>query len=95
MRRVHWSEAAKKDVAGLRVYYMEVSDQTAQTIIDRIILATDWLCDWPFAGREIGASGWRKWVPRRTGHVLIYRPMEDGIEISRVRGERENWLSDL
>ena len=95
MSLVLWSEAAKDDLADLRDFYAEVSDETAQMIIDRVVLATRWLLDWPFAGREVGGDGWRKWSPRRTGQVLIYRPVDSGIEISRVRGERENWMADL
>ena len=92
MRRVHWAEAAIKDLDGFRAYDEEFGGGAPQAVIDRIVLATDWLLDWPFAGRAVGVSGWRKWKPRRTAHILIYRPTDQGIEVGRVRHERENWL---
>ena len=95
MRRVRWAAAAIEDLDALRAYHAESEPDAAQAMIDRLVLATDWLLDWPHAGREVGAGGWRKWKPRRTAHVLIYRPVTDGIEVSRVRHERENWLADL
>ena len=60
MRRVRWSAAADRDLEALRAYYDKADRDTAQRIIDRLVLATDWLLDWPYAGPEIAASGWRK-----------------------------------
>lgn len=94
MRRVRWAAAAVQDLRALHAYHEEQGEGVAQALIDRLVLATDWLLDWPQAGRAIGASGWRKWTPRRTAHVLIYRPTDEGIEVLRVRHERENWLAD-
>jgi plasmid stabilization system protein ParE len=93
MKSARWSPAAVEDLNGLRDYFAE-DVTTAQLIIDRLVLATDWLLDWPYAGQEIAQSGWRKWPPRQTGYVLIYRPTADGIEVGYVRHERENWLAD-
>lgn len=93
MKRARWAPAAIDDLNRLRDYLSEHGD-VAQRIVDRLVLATDWLLDWPYAGQEIARSGWRKWSPRRTGYILIYRPTADGIEVGYVRQERENWLSD-
>ena len=95
MKRVRWAEVAIADLERFREYDQELGVGAPQVVIHRIVLATDWLLDWPYAGPAVGASGWRKWKPRRTAHILIYRPVHDGIEVGRVRHERENWLADL
>ena len=95
MKRVHWAQAAIADLERFRAYDEEFGAALSQAVIDRIVLATDWLIDWPAAGRAVGASGWRRWKAKRTAHVLIYRQTTDGIEVGRVRHERENWLADL
>ena len=33
-------------------------------------------------------------VAATNGHVLIYRPTADGIEVGYVRHERENWMAN-
>ena len=85
MKRVSWAAAAIDDLLGIRDHHADAGQE----------LATDWLLDWPYAGRELGTSGWRKRKARRTPYLLIYRPVADGIDVSRVRHERENWLDDL
>lgn len=95
MKRVRWAARAIDQLEAIRDEFAEGDNDAGQRILDRIVLATDWLLDWPYAGREIAESGWRKWAPRRTGRVLIYRPREDGIEINSIRHERENWLVDF
>ena len=65
MKSVRWAPVAIDDLNGLRDYFAE-DVTTAQRIIDRLVLATDWLLDWPYAGQEIARSGWRKWSPRPT-----------------------------
>lgn len=95
MKRVARAKAAIDDLERFKAFDLELGGGAPQVIIDRIVLATDWLIDWPYAGRPIGIAGWRKWKPRRTAHVLIYRPIADGIEVGRVRHERENWLAEF
>lgn len=95
MKRVHWAAAAVADLERFRAYDEESGSGAPQVIVDRIVLATDWLLDWPSIGRPIGDQGWRKWAVRRTAHLLIYRTVPDGIRIGRVRHVRENWLADL
>ena len=94
MKRVIWADDAVDDLYGIRAYLSQYGADTAQAHIDRLILVTYWLTDWPQAGRPVG-GGWRKWKPRRARHLLLYRVVPDGIEIGRVRHEREDWLVDL
>ena len=95
MNRVRWAARAIDQSEAIRDEVTEDDEDAAQRIVDRIVLATDWLLDWPYVGREIAGSGSRKWTPRRTGRVLMYRPRENGIEINSIRHERENWFADF
>ena len=52
------------------------------------------LADYPQAGEEV-APDHRRWRVPRTRYILIYRLVPDGVEVLRVRHERENWLADL
>ena len=95
MKRVRWAPAAMRDLQAIQEYFAGDEEDVAQRLIERIVLATDWLLDWPRVGQEISKSGRRKWKPRRTPYVLVYRVVGDDIEVSRVRHEREDWQADL
>ena len=91
MKRVIWAAAATGDLKAARTYLEQYGDDVAQAAIDRLVLATDWLLERPLAGPAFGDGAWRKWKPRRSRYLLIYRLVDDAIEIGRVRHEREDW----
>ena len=91
MMRIVWAAAATRDITAVKTYLEQYSSVVAQVEVDRLVLATYWLLNNQLAGPAIGHSDLRKWKPRRARHLLLYRPLEDGIEVVRIHHERENW----
>lgn len=92
MNAVIWSEAATTDLSEIRDYLIEAySPIFAQHIIDSLVLATDWLMQYPRAGSLVDDGPWRKWKPRHTRYLLIYQPVVEGIAVYRVRHDRNDW----
>jgi plasmid stabilization system protein ParE len=91
VKSVIWSEAAIADLRDVQTYLGEIDADIAQEAIDRIVLSAEWLCGFPGAGSPVGYRQWRKWPAKATRYLLIYRPTLKGIEIVRVRHERNDW----
>lgn len=92
MKRVEWAQAATDDLQEIRDYLGEhYGEKFAQWNIDTLVLAAEWLLDWPHAGPAIGYGTWRKWKPRKQRHILVYEPDKDGIIVVRVRHESSDW----
>jgi plasmid stabilization system protein ParE len=93
MKRVTWAAAATKDLADINAYLTETyGERLAESHLAALILSARWLLDYPGAGPLIGVGQRRKWRPRKLWHILIYKPVADGIHIVRVRHERSNWF---
>jgi plasmid stabilization system protein ParE len=91
MRRVEWATAALNDLQNIRSFFDAEEPTMTQTIIDRIIVSTDWLLDHPQAGPVIGYRRWRKWRPRKTSYLLLYRPTKLGVSVVRIVHARRNY----
>jgi toxin ParE1/3/4 len=92
MKRVLWSEAATRDLTAIKArltenYGAPVADRT----IAELVRAASWLLEFPNAGPSMGIATWRKWRPRGVPHLLIYKPVKQGIEVMRVRHARDDW----
>lgn len=92
MTQVIWAEAAINDLHAIEDYLAETySSALARHVIKSLIAAANWLLLHPHGGERLAVDGWRKWRPRKSRHVLVYRIVEDGIEVLRVRHERNDW----
>ena len=92
MRRVRWAQAAVSDLDDIQAYLSEAyTSDYAQFVIERLVLATDWLLEHPNAGAPLEHPPWRKWKPRRTRYILIYEPIPDGIDVARIRHDQNDW----
>lgn len=92
MKRVIWAEAAISDLHEIeeylvRTYGVAFARHTIKSLID----AANWLLRQPHGGERLAFDGWRKWRPRKIRHVRVYRIVDDGIEVLRVRHERNDW----
>jgi len=92
MRRVEWSESALADLHHVRDYLTEhYGPGFAQWNIDILVLAAEWLLDFPRAGPPLAYRAWRKWKPRKQRHILVYQPDREGILVVRVLHDRNDW----
>lgn len=92
MKRVIWAAAAIGDLHAIEQYLADsYSPALARHVIANLIDATYWLLKYPHAGARLPVEGWRKWRPRKSRHILVYRVVGEGIEVLRVRHERNDW----
>ena len=89
MSGARWTTLARADLAGIDDFYAACDSDFADRVGREAIRAADWLVAMPHAGAEI-ASDHRRWRVRTTPYLLIYRVVEDGIEVLRLRHERQN-----
>lgn len=75
----------------MREYLTQYGASLADHGLEAVIDATYFLLQNPYAGPSLDYRDWRKWRPRRQRYVLLYRPIAEGIEVVRVRHERNDW----
>jgi toxin ParE1/3/4 len=92
MKRAIWAEEAIDDLHAIEEYLAEYyGDAFGRHVVTTLIGAGRWLLDHPNIGSPLSVDGWRKWGPRKSRHILIYRVIPGGIEVLRVRHERNDW----
>lgn len=94
MRAVTWAQSAVNDLRDIQAYLEAIDPALASAQLERIILSTEFLSDFPGAGVGLGYKRWRCWRARRTPCFLIYEPTRDGPVVARVRHGREDWRND-
>ncbi|WP_374942037.1 type II toxin-antitoxin system RelE/ParE family toxin [Sphingomonas sp.] len=91
MKQVRWSRAADRDLTNAAAELSKYHPSIGRDLVVRAIASGRFLLEVPGAGERLGAAGWRKWRIKRTRYLVIYRPIETGIEIGRLRHDRSNW----
>ena len=94
MNVVKWSALAIADLEDIDDYWMRYSESSAERIISQIERAGDFLTTMPRAGPMLRRSEGRKWKVAATPYLLIYRILDDSIEILRVHHGSQNWTSE-
>lgn len=92
MRPVLWAGPAERDLAAIDEYWLQASEQRADAVLARIRAAGEFLGSMPKAGPAIETGPFRKWRVGGTDYLLIYRVLNDAIQILRVRHGRGDWL---
>lgn len=92
MKHVVWAQRAVDDLDLIKARLREIDPDLAKEQLATLVRAARWLLQYPHAGPSIGYRDWRKWRPRSQRYVLLYRPASLGIEVVRIRHEREDWL---
>ncbi len=90
MRGVSWTGPAQADLARIDEWHRprdpDFADQLGLDALAEARRAAE--------GSGLGSLtelGLRKWKVGQTGYLLFYRETKDGVEILRMRHERENW----
>ena len=91
MKRVEWTIPAVQDLRAIDDHWCASGAERADEILDTIREAGDFLAGLPNAGPVMEAANVRKWRVRDTNYILLYRLVDDRVQILRVRHGRENW----
>jgi toxin ParE1/3/4 len=96
-RRVIRHDAAEQDLRDLVDYIAEKSPQSARRFLQAVEEGLRLLADLPGLGspcefRNPAAADLRFWIVRGfPNHLVIYRPLDDGIEVIRVFHGARDW----
>ena len=92
MSRYVFTDDARADIEQIYEYITERNPQNALMIVERIEDVCYMLADYPYSGvaRPEFGSAHRSFPVPRSGYVVIYRPIEDGVEILYVRHGSQN-----
>ena len=93
--RLTWAEQAEADIDRIADDYFIGSPGLDDLMIERIEAAPLPLLQHPRLGPSIEGLGLRKWSVRRTPFVLLYRVLDDAVEIARVVHGMSDWRSPL
>ncbi|CDZ40148.1 type II toxin-antitoxin system RelE/ParE family toxin [Neorhizobium galegae] len=94
--RLIWAEAAIADLAHLRVYIAEHNPQAASAMAARLLEIAELLIAHPEAGLQTAKPGVRRLILPQSAYSLIYRIMDEDIEIIEVfDGRRRKPRTDL
>ncbi|MBN8808989.1 MAG: type II toxin-antitoxin system RelE/ParE family toxin [Sphingomonas sp.] len=91
MTDVTWSDEAIADLEAIDDYWMSYSEERAEQIAERIERAAAFLATMPHAGPAIRRADARKWRVTQTMYILIYRVLDQQIDILRIHHGREDW----
>lgn len=91
MRAVEWSDLAIIDLEEIDDYWIDYSEEAAEEVSIKIESAAAFLATMPGAGPAIGERDARKWSVATTRYVIVYRVLENSIEVLRVHHESQNW----
>jgi plasmid stabilization system protein ParE len=92
VNRATWTPIAQSDFDRLDDHYRVLSWDFADRVGIAALDAARFLSDHPAAGPVLTDAS-RKWRVRGYDVVLIYRIVDEGVEILRMRHARENWRS--
>ena len=99
MGRVLLKSAAEKDAAHLVHYFASQSVETASRFHAAIEDACKQLAKTPELGANLSSrsetiAALRVWaVPGFRNHLILYRPLTDGVEIVRILHGARDWLA--
>ena len=91
MNRIEWTGTAIADLYDIDDYWSAYSNDAAERVADRIQAAAAFLGTMPRAGPVLRREDARKWRIPASPYILIYRVLDDRIQILRIRHGRENW----
>lgn len=91
MNDVTWSAEAIADLEAIDDYWMSYGEERAEQVIARIENAAAFLSTMPHAGPAIRRSTARKWRVAQTMYLLVYRVLDERIDVLRVHHGREDW----
>lgn len=94
MKIVEWSDRAIVDLEEIDDYWLQYSGTKAEEISLKIEKAATFLATMPRAGPAIRGRAGRKWSVPTTRYLLVYRVIDDGIEVLRVHHGSQNWTGD-
>ena len=94
MPRLIWSPSARYDLVGIDLYLAPLNGAAAGRMLRAIGASAERLRDYPRIGRGLNER-FRILGVRTTPYILVYRIGDDGIEIVRIRHEKEGWLDDI
>lgn len=88
---IAWTPAAAADLRAISDWLTEHSEgDRAVRLLETIRLRADLLSRFPYVGRPHD-RGLRLLRVLGTPYLIVYRPMESGIQIIRVHHERQNY----
>ena len=91
MTGISWSDEAIADLEAIDDYWASHSEARAEQVIERIERAAAFLATMPHAGPALDRSVARQWRVMQTVYILIYRIIDDRIDVLRVHHGREDW----
>ena len=93
MSPTKWTRPAQADLARIDDHHRERDVAYADRVGRQAIGAGRFLAQHPASGSPIDHE-LRKWRVRGTRYLLVYRLVPGGVEVLRVRHERENWRAE-
>lgn len=93
--RLIWSTPSITDLLAIDEWLAQNADQrTSENNLDRIRKKARQLRDFPGSGPDVH-NGLRSVGVLTTNYILIYRIIDRGVEIVRIRHNRENWRDEM
>ena len=93
MSRCEFAPESRADIQQIYEYVAERSPRNALRLIQRIEERCYLLADYPYLGMarpEFGLT-YRSFAVPSTGYIIVYRPIEDGVDIHRVYHGSQNF----
>ncbi len=90
MPRLIWSPSARDDLREIDIFLADRGSAAAGRVLRAIRATATRLLEYPRIGRAL-ETPFRVFGVRGTPYVIVYRLLDDAIEVIRIRHMRENW----
>ena len=94
---IHWRKSAENDFKEIREYYtLNVGQDVAKSLAEKIIKSTEILLDFPYVGRKFDDDVFEL-IVSKTHYILPYMVIGNDIYILRVfdtRREPIDWIGE-
>lgn len=95
MLGLEWTQPAADALEAAQSYYHELNPNAAHALARRVLDAARRLQEHPHLGRPGLRQGTREWVVSRTPYLLVYRRIEESIQILQVWNAVQDWQNHL
>ena len=93
MSKAAWTKVARADFERIDDNYRKVAPDFAERLGRAALAAARFLAEHPRIGSPLGEHV-RKWTITGYHFVLVYRAIDEGVEILRMYNSQENWQRD-
>lgn len=88
---IRWTRAADQDLDEIKTYIAQARPGAEMRVADELLVSVTRLATYPTLGRAGRVPGTREWVLSELPFILVYRVLDEDLQILRVLHTARRW----